>query len=627
MDYSRRDFSLLGGALAVATAAGAAAARAAEGQVVGVGGAGTVHLFDFIPAGQHASILAGTADYDSIGDMERAVSAASYNPAANAVAAGRIVLPAGRLQWSRTLHLKKTVRITGQGAASISNNGDATIVEVAAGASGIVVHRFDTNANGVEDPPTQGADATLLENFALRSLGGTAGHGIWLHARAAVRDVSVAAFPGNGVHIVAGSNAAGQGRGNANCWFLQSMRIRQCGENGVFVNGSDANAGIAMNVLCASNGRWGFWDSSFLGNAYFGCLTDGNGTRARVFHAGNRYVSVREARSATVEPGSDATVWWPAGVAKNGATAAYPEWTAGTAYPDGGGYRTDNINQQTCLYWAYNEGGQPCEFAARTTVFGGTIAAGALSANNRGTILYGTNDALAANKLQVLQRAASGGRMALSLFADAGALLTFEHADLTPTPLRLAVNDADGTLTLRHANSANDQTFAWTLDRTRETFGRGKPVPHAMFVDRLFVGAGDAKRRIFCAAAAPQAGDWARGDLVWNSDPVPGGEAGWICTAAGSPGAWTAFGNTALQASAPTGPLALPAGAEARPATLKLAGATPGDFVEASFTQDLKGAALRAWVSGAGTVAYAFANATARAIALDAGTVRVRVSR
>ncbi|TMV47600.1 hypothetical protein FE783_21620 [Paenibacillus mesophilus] len=43
-------------------------------------------------------------------------------------------------------------------------------------------------------------------------------------------------------------------------------------------------------------------------------------------------------------------------------------------------------------------------------------------------------------------------------------------------------------------------------------------------------------------AAAPTTGTYARGDLMYHTAPAPGGSIGWVCTAAGSPGTWKAFG-------------------------------------------------------------------------------------
>ena len=41
------------------------------------------------------------------------------------------------------------------------------------------------------------------------------------------------------------------------------------------------------------------------------------------------------------------------------------------------------------------------------------------------------------------------------------------------------------------------------------------------------------------ASAAPSAGaQWKVGDRLFNSNPVSGGDAGWVCTVKGNPGTW-----------------------------------------------------------------------------------------
>jgi hypothetical protein len=42
--------------------------------------------------------------------------------------------------------------------------------------------------------------------------------------------------------------------------------------------------------------------------------------------------------------------------------------------------------------------------------------------------------------------------------------------------------------------------------------------------------------------AAPTSGTYVRGDLLYHAAPAPGGCIGWVCTAAGTPGTWKAFG-------------------------------------------------------------------------------------
>ena len=43
--------------------------------------------------------------------------------------------------------------------------------------------------------------------------------------------------------------------------------------------------------------------------------------------------------------------------------------------------------------------------------------------------------------------------------------------------------------------------------------------------------------------AAPTANTWAVGDIVWNTSPAAGGNIGWVCTTAGTPGTWKTFGS------------------------------------------------------------------------------------
>jgi hypothetical protein len=40
----------------------------------------------------------------------------------------------------------------------------------------------------------------------------------------------------------------------------------------------------------------------------------------------------------------------------------------------------------------------------------------------------------------------------------------------------------------------------------------------------------------------PTIGNYSVGDIVWNSNPRPGGHVGWICTRSGTPGNWNLFG-------------------------------------------------------------------------------------
>jgi len=72
--------------------------------------------------------------------------------------------------------------------------------------------------------------------------------------------------------------------------------------------------------------------------------------------------------------------------------------------------------------------------------------------------------------------------------------------------------------------------------RLRDLFGSVERQVNLLSEGRL-------QGRHFTATAIPTTGDFARGDVIWKSDPVEAGGAGskyviigWICTATGSPG-------------------------------------------------------------------------------------------
>jgi hypothetical protein len=44
---------------------------------------------------------------------------------------------------------------------------------------------------------------------------------------------------------------------------------------------------------------------------------------------------------------------------------------------------------------------------------------------------------------------------------------------------------------------------------------------------------------------APTEGSYAKGDVVWNSNPTPSGYMGWVCIRPGTPGVWKPFGQIA----------------------------------------------------------------------------------
>jgi len=47
------------------------------------------------------------------------------------------------------------------------------------------------------------------------------------------------------------------------------------------------------------------------------------------------------------------------------------------------------------------------------------------------------------------------------------------------------------------------------------------------------------------ASSTPTSGSYALGDIVWNNNPMPTGNIGWVCIREGTPGEWKSFGQIA----------------------------------------------------------------------------------
>lgn len=64
----------------------------------------------------------------------------------------------------------------------------------------------------------------------------------------------------------------------------------------------------------------------------------------------------------------------------------------------------------------------------------------------------------------------------------------------------------------------------------------------------------DDALRVRWSSAPPETGKWAVGDIVFNSSPPKGGPRSWVCTRAGTPGAWTPADSSGMR-SGPRSPV------------------------------------------------------------------------
>jgi hypothetical protein len=121
-----------------------------------------------------------------------------------------------------------------------------------------------------------------------------------------------------------------------------------------------------------------------------------------------------------------------------------------------------------------------------------------------------------------------------------GVILRSQIADREEWVLRYRLGDGD----IRYGPGFGDgaEAMIFTTSNTGYTMGRSAPQPYVAVFNRFALGVGINARQHTARDAAPTAGEWARGDVVWNINPTAAGWAGWICVRAGTPGTWKRFG-------------------------------------------------------------------------------------
>ncbi len=306
------------------------------------------------------ALWAGGATGDGVTDDSPAFQAAIDAVAAKSGTVGaRITVPHGTYRLGSTLRVRRSCVI--EGAHGSGGSGYAsTILEPDDGVTAIQLDNQATSTDG-------GSGAwSIIRDLAIVAKGKTVAgaDGIRMYARAKVENVYIDRMSGSGVAVLGGVGKGPSGvNTNANNWRMENVRITNCGDHGVYLNGTDANAGVGIGIDCSSNGGWGIWDSSFLGNVWIGChaSTNGRGTvPSMVSHDGNRYYVIPDSETAasTTEPGTDGTVWGLFG--EGGVHSAYPAWVSGNTYRQGGAYRGDSqTGLSGVMLGCYSEGGQP----------------------------------------------------------------------------------------------------------------------------------------------------------------------------------------------------------------------------------------------------------------------------
>jgi hypothetical protein len=390
---------------------------------------------------------------------------------------GTLLVPFGTFRLSQTLHLKRGMILQGVSGAGWYSG---SVLKPDDGVTAIIADTAVTSSHG-------GSGAwSVIRDLGLLAAGNTSltAHAIQMFARTHVENFWIRGFGGNGVNIVANH----QNGTNANNWSLANGRIDGCVGHGVYVDGADANAGVATQVDASENGGWGFWDSSFLGNCYVACHTAANVL---------------------------------------------------------GPYKTDNHNARNLLLNCYSEQGQPpSDLVDPTMVILGLHGAGFTTTSTHVWFGAAYNGGYVSPSLHCINTQLTPHiESALGAEDTSQTAFSCSATGVANTLLRLRYNlDAanfPGWWSWVLGNAVTQEALAFQTGVANTPLVRFR---HGLLLQQTVPSPSKTSCRFTVGTAAPTTGTWGRGDRVYNSLPVPGGVEGWVCVTAGTPGTWKTFG-------------------------------------------------------------------------------------
>lgn len=408
--------------------------------------------------------------------------------------------PTNRYRLSQAWNLRKLVHVYGTLVASGPNTLDpnGTVLVFDADKRGIIVNSFNTIDDTTTDLTSSSPSASfsIIERIAILSKGGktglaNGGTGIdvdGIHVRAAgvtLRNLWVQDWKRNGIRIAATIGAGGAFEGSANTWRAENCSISTCGSHGFYVDGGDANAGLALSIDSGSNDGYGIYDTSFLGNTYVACHVAGN---------------------------------------------------------IGGAYKTDKNTGANLFLGCYSEGLSESHFVTPTVVIGGILASGSPISSTSTAWIVGAGNSQAKAYQHITTKGAQD--VGSQVGVDGAGLsawawgVTEEGASLGAQAI--TYDNVNKYWMLQGAGSAGYRYMMWPAANGGVIALRANA---PLFPNGIYFGeVGANLRHMTTGSAAPVAGTWVAGDIVWNGAPTAGGKIGFVCVTGGTPGTWKAFG-------------------------------------------------------------------------------------
>ena len=409
------------------------------------------------------------------------------------VSGGTIIIPATTSNsWviSQTLNVRKKVHLIGQVAKGTGEKG--TTLVFPANTSGIVFNSNNTSLYQTVaiDPLLPGAYGSILENVAFfgdKAGSSTAADGVVVRCTMECRGVAVRNFYRYGFRIYADLGTGGSTEGDANQWMLNRCDAILNGDHGVYVNGDDANTGVAIKVFSQLNGGYGIYDNSLIGNTYIGCDTVGN-------TSGSMWADRASAANTVIG------LWEDDG----GATSQF----GGVNTIIGGNGGNPSTTSSAFSMWRGIAKQAPYQYI---NARGSESVSGQLGANYNDTTMT----------VQAFGATSEGSDTAWKFQFDATEKAWFLQYATNATFTPIAYINSSATL--------------YTLKGfTGPVFRNGYAVRKSGTINSSLVR--------MLESAAPTTGTWAVGDIVYNDTPAAGGFIGWVCTTAGTPGTCKTFG-------------------------------------------------------------------------------------
>jgi hypothetical protein len=225
--------------------------------------------------------------YGAVADGDEVTPTDNLTAFNNAVLAGEtggtsnrgwtITIPRGDFYLSDTWHIYQHHTIIGAGGAYMQPDEAATILWFPQDTTGIRLY-----TSGYASPNGSAYHTSIRDLAVVAKAKGTTGHGIFATTSINMTNVYVGRFKEHGIYILAFAVGSGDGSDGLNLSDANLWRLYACGSTsndgcGLYVRGADANAGSAIGCNFKTNGQWGIYDSSNLGNTYISCHINDNG--------------------------------------------------------------------------------------------------------------------------------------------------------------------------------------------------------------------------------------------------------------------------------------------------------------------------------------------------------------